>query len=187
MRLIITVQNSNVNDLTYARFGEFLWTCVLLLILTYSMLTDSRSAEITSGILCSCVPALPAFFRHFYAKAASRLFRDRVRQKENSALFTYRDSSILSPVHMTSNPWNGDDPNDSQAMQRSYLELEERNYWDTWDVEEASMNGMTTSTLRGARVSQETITLPPPAQRSMKDVVKTVTVAQYPTLIATRR
>lgn len=179
MRLIITVQNSNEDDLTYAWFGEFLWT----------------SAEITSGIICSCVPALPAFVRHFYAKAATRLSKDRDRQHDNSVLFTYRDSEPPSPVvntNTTSNAWYN--PDDSRLLQRSYVELQERSYWDSWDEEEASVTGVTTTATGGASASQETITLPPAVRRSMKDmerggmhsgILKTVTVAQYPKSMAT--
>ena len=56
------------------------------------------------------------------------------------------------------------------------------------------MNGVTTTATGGARVSQETITLPPAVRRSMKDmerggmhsgILKTVTVAQYPQSMAT--
>lgn len=157
------------------------------------MLTFGRSAEITSGIICSCVPALPAFVRHFYAKAATRLSKDRDRHNENSVLFTYRDSEPSSPVvNITSNSWYN--PDDSRPLQRSYLELQERSYWDSWDTEDASVTGVTTTATGGAGASQETITLPPVVRCSMKDterggmhsgILKTVTVAQYPKPIAT--
>lgn len=155
-----------------------------------AMLIYARSAEITSGIICSCFPILPSFVRYFYGKAASK------RHNENSALFTYRDSSIQSPAVKTfSNLWN--DPDDSRLLQRSYLELQERSYWDPWDEEEASEapETMTTNpTKKGAGEYQETITPPAPIRRSMKDMghngmhlgsLRTVTIAQYPKPIAT--
>lgn len=166
MRLIITVQNSDVEDLTYAWFGEFLWTCVHSPDLMYAMLISARSAEITSGIICSCFPVLPSFFRHLYGKATIK------RHNDNSALFSYHESTIQPPaVQTTSNLWN--DPNDSRLLQRTYLELQERNYWELWDVEEAPEapeTATTTTTRDRARESQETITLPAAIRHSMKDM-----------------
>ena len=123
------------------------------------MLIYSRSAEITSGIICSCFPVLPSFVRYVYEKVTSK---DR---NDNSALFTYRDSSIQSPtMKTTSNLWN--DSYDSQLLQRSYLELQERSNWDVWDVEEVPEPpefpepAMTTTTNEGARESHENIMKP---------------------------
>ncbi|GFF76359.1 hypothetical protein IFM61606_03816 [Aspergillus udagawae] len=53
MRLVVSVRNKTVKDKTYDWFPEFLWT----------------SAEVTSGIIASCMPALPTFFRHFFNRA----------------------------------------------------------------------------------------------------------------------
>ncbi|KAH2541272.1 hypothetical protein KXW97_004100, partial [Aspergillus fumigatus] len=55
MRLVVSVQNRTVEDKTYDWFPEFLWT----------------SAEVTSGIIASCMPALPTFFRHFFKRACA--------------------------------------------------------------------------------------------------------------------
>lgn len=190
MRLIITVQNSNVEDLTYAWLGEFLWSYVLLSVSMCAMLIYARSAEITSGIICSCFPILPSFVRYFYGKATSK------RRNENSDLFTYRDSSTQSPAVITfSNLWN--DPDDSRLQQRSYLELQERSYWDSWDVEgapEAPETMTANTTKKRAGEYLETITPPAPIRRSMKDMEhdgmhsgssRTVTIAQYPKPVAT--
>ncbi|KAL4873207.1 hypothetical protein BDV12DRAFT_209129 [Aspergillus spectabilis] len=57
MRLEVSVQHRDTNDKTYDWFPEFLWT----------------TAEITCGILASCLPALPTFFRHFSSKAKTIL------------------------------------------------------------------------------------------------------------------
>ncbi|MCJ1422182.1 hypothetical protein MMC29_000061 [Sticta canariensis] len=180
MRLIISIRNSNVEDLTYAWFGEFLWS----------------SAEITSGILCSCFPVLPSFVRYFYGKVTTKLSKDH---NDNSALFTYRESSIQSPtMTTTSNLWY--DSYDSQLLQRSYLELQARSDWDFWDVEEAPEPpelpepAMTTTTKGGARESQETVMIPACITRNLRDmrhggmhsgILNTVTAAQYPKAIAT--
>lgn len=165
MRLIITVQNFNVEDLTYAWFGEFLWTWVHSPDLKYAILISARSAEITSGIICSCFPVLPSFFRHLYGKATIK------RHNDNSALFSYREFTIQSPAVQTASLWN--DPNESRQLQRTYLEPQEHNYWELWDVEEAPEDGetaMTTITRERARESQETITLPAAIRHSMKDM-----------------
>ncbi|RAL08992.1 uncharacterized protein BO97DRAFT_191732 [Aspergillus homomorphus CBS 101889] len=53
MRLVVSVQNRTTLDRTHDWFPEFLWT----------------TAEITSGIVASCLPALPTFFRHSSQKA----------------------------------------------------------------------------------------------------------------------
>ncbi|MCJ1463343.1 hypothetical protein MMC07_001950 [Pseudocyphellaria aurata] len=195
MRLIITVQNSNVEDRTFAWFGEFLWTCVLSSELMWATLIDTRSAEITSGIVCSCFPVLPSFIRHFYRKAATKLSKDRERHNDNSALFSYHESPVQSPVvGTTSNLWS--DPDDSQLLQRTYLELLERSIWDSWDSEDiprAPDAAMTTATRGGSEESQEAIPMPAGLRYKMKDIehggmqsgiMKTVTIAQYPKPIA---
>lgn len=193
MRLILSVRNSNVEDLTYAWFGEFLWSCVLSSNLMCGMLIYSRSAEITSGIICSCFPVLPSFVRYFYGKLTTKLSKDR---NDNSALFTYRESSIQSPnMKTTSNLRN--DRYDSRVLQRTYLELQERSGWDFWDIEEAPEPpepAMTTTTNGGARESQKTTMIPACITHNMKDmrhggmhsgILNTVTAAQYPKAIAT--
>ncbi|PYH47458.1 uncharacterized protein BP01DRAFT_414345 [Aspergillus saccharolyticus JOP 1030-1] len=53
MRLMVSVHNRTTLDRTHDWFPEFLWT----------------TAEITSGIVASCLPALPSFFRHSSQKA----------------------------------------------------------------------------------------------------------------------
>lgn len=159
------------------------------------MLINTRSAEITSGIVCSCFPVLPSFFRYFYSKAATKLSKDRERHNDNSALFTYHESTMPSPVvGTTGNLWNN--PDDSRLFPRSYLELQERSIWDSWDSEDAPKApaaAMTTTTRGGAGESEETITLPAALRCNTKDIehggmqsgiMRTVTIAQYPQPIA---
>ncbi|KAB8239782.1 uncharacterized protein BDW43DRAFT_296118 [Aspergillus alliaceus] len=52
MRLVFSIPNSAATDNIYVWFPEFLWT----------------AAEITSGIIAGCLPALPTFLRHFFQK-----------------------------------------------------------------------------------------------------------------------
>ncbi|KKK20684.1 hypothetical protein ARAM_000335 [Aspergillus rambellii] len=59
MRLVVSVRNSSTQDKTHDWYPEFLWT----------------AAEVTCGILASCLPAIPTFFRHFFHKAKT-LFSD---------------------------------------------------------------------------------------------------------------
>ncbi|PWY93667.1 hypothetical protein BO94DRAFT_511449 [Aspergillus sclerotioniger CBS 115572] len=57
MRLVVSIGNSDTPDKTYDWFPEFLWT----------------TAEITSGIVASSLPALPSFYRHTSQKAKALL------------------------------------------------------------------------------------------------------------------
>ncbi|KAI9930901.1 hypothetical protein MW887_010552 [Aspergillus wentii] len=57
MRLIVSVQNKDSDDKTYDWFPEFLWT----------------TAEIASGIIASCLPALPKFFRFYFRRAVTKI------------------------------------------------------------------------------------------------------------------
>jgi len=49
MRLSVSANTADTTDKTYDWFSEFLWT----------------SAEISSGLIASCLPAIPTFFRYF--------------------------------------------------------------------------------------------------------------------------
>ncbi|KAL4819150.1 ribosomal protein L36e-domain-containing protein [Aspergillus spinulosporus] len=60
MRLEVSVRDRNTRDPTYDWY-----------------------TEITCGILASCLPALPTFFRHFFGKARTMLSRSRTRGSSN--------------------------------------------------------------------------------------------------------
>nr|P9WEU1.1 RecName: Full=SAT4 family membrane protein [Aspergillus nidulans FGSC A4] len=60
MRLEVSVRDRNTKDPTYDWY-----------------------TEITCGILASCLPALPTFFRHFFGKARTMLSRSRTRGSSN--------------------------------------------------------------------------------------------------------
>ncbi|KAL4781208.1 ribosomal protein L36e-domain-containing protein [Aspergillus varians] len=53
MRLQVSIRGIYTKDRTYDWYPEFLWT----------------TAEVTCGIVASCLPALPSFFQHFFTKA----------------------------------------------------------------------------------------------------------------------
>ncbi|OJJ44688.1 hypothetical protein ASPZODRAFT_153585 [Penicilliopsis zonata CBS 506.65] len=79
MRVVVSIKNSHAVDKTYDWFPEFLWT----------------TAEVASGIVASCLPALPSFLRHFFQKASSRFSKTTARgagAKGNNAGIFPRDS-----------------------------------------------------------------------------------------------
>ncbi|GLA10743.1 hypothetical protein AnigIFM62618_000340 [Aspergillus niger] len=69
MRLRWSVRNRNSTDNTYDAFPELLWT----------------TAEITSGIIASSLPALPSFYRYTSQKA-----KTLVRSISTPSLTTFR-------------------------------------------------------------------------------------------------
>ncbi|GLB03266.1 hypothetical protein AtubIFM57258_007843 [Aspergillus tubingensis] len=69
MRLRWSVKNRNTTDNTYDAFPELLWT----------------TAEITSGIIASSLPALPSFYRHTSQKA-----KTLVRSISTASLTTFK-------------------------------------------------------------------------------------------------
>ncbi|KAL2867943.1 uncharacterized protein BJX67DRAFT_380500 [Aspergillus lucknowensis] len=76
MRLEVSVRNRDTEDKTYDWYTEILWT----------------TAEVTCGIVASCLPALPTFFRQFFSKARiafsgrthSRISSSRGKSSEKS-------------------------------------------------------------------------------------------------------
>ena len=52
MRLVNNIKFSDATDVTFQLTPVALWTF----------------AEVSSGIICGCLPVLPAFFRHFASK-----------------------------------------------------------------------------------------------------------------------
>ncbi|KAL4809005.1 ribosomal protein L36e-domain-containing protein [Aspergillus unguis] len=67
MRLHVSVKNRHTDDQTFDWYSEILWS----------------TAEITCGILASCLPALPTFFRHFFTKART-IFSEKSRTRGSS-------------------------------------------------------------------------------------------------------
>lgn len=61
MRIVTSVQVSQTKDVTWYILPEGLWAL----------------GEISSGIVCGCMPTLPQFFRHFVPKITSRLSSGR--------------------------------------------------------------------------------------------------------------
>jgi large subunit ribosomal protein L36e len=92
-------------------------------------------AEITAGIICGCMPVLPAFYRHIVPHAKACL-GSRSRTKDYRASRTYRKSKELSLSHSGPSvakprnrnvvaPWE-DAYVDSRILQGSYLELDDK-------------------------------------------------------------
>ncbi|OGM47030.1 hypothetical protein ABOM_003736 [Aspergillus bombycis] len=71
MRLVVSIPNSTATDNTFVWFPELLWT----------------AAEITSGIIASCLPALPTFLRHFLKKTRY-FFPEPVMTGSGSSILT---------------------------------------------------------------------------------------------------
>lgn len=91
-----------------------------------------RDAEITAGIICGCMPVLPAFYRHV-VQVKSRFSSGR-RTKDFRTSQNYRKSKELSPSKSgpsVSNPrsivapWEDGDV-ETRILQGSYLELDDK-------------------------------------------------------------
>lgn len=91
-----------------------------------------RDAEITAGIICGCMPVLPAFYRHV-VQLKSRVGSGR-RTKDFRTSQNYHKSKELNPSKSgpsTGNsrsivaPWEDGDVDD-RIIQGSYLELDDK-------------------------------------------------------------
>lgn len=85
---------------------------------------DCRLGEISSGIVCGCMPILPQFFRHFVPKIAtafSSTGRSSGRGKSNkfSASTEQSGHSRTSKARFPKSPYGDTD---------SYVELDERRH-----------------------------------------------------------
>ena len=87
---------------------------------------SNREAEITTGIICSCLPTLPALFRHYGAKRQSKASGHEVGHSAGNSAGRLTKSSFLSTrrSHPTSKYLG---PDDSQLLHAEYLELGEGN------------------------------------------------------------
>ncbi|KAL4890898.1 hypothetical protein BDV59DRAFT_209293 [Aspergillus ambiguus] len=70
MRLVASVSHKSMHDKTFDWFPEFLWT----------------TAEITSGIVASCLPAVPSVLRLFFQKTKTMLSERGSRNSTPKAL-----------------------------------------------------------------------------------------------------
>lgn len=78
------------------------------LILTPTTHFPPRDAEIALGIMCSCMPILPRFFRHLVPKIKSRMSSYRQSkggERGGSSAAASRGSIIISPTTTTTTPW----------------------------------------------------------------------------------
>lgn len=97
-----------------------------------SLTAICRDAEITAGIICGCMPVLPAFYRHV-VQFKSRMSSGR-RTKDFRTSQNYHKSKEVSPSNSGPSignsrsivaPWEDDDIN-NQILQGSYLELDDK-------------------------------------------------------------
>lgn len=108
------------------------------------MLTRYREAEITTGIICSCLPTLPALYRHYVPKIASRLASNHHINGSRSgkqSFFSSRDKTS------SSNYQQGDEPH---LLREGYLEL---GGLTTGDNAMGKYKGPTTNTREGIHVA----------------------------------
>lgn len=97
-----------------------------------SLIAMCRDAEITAGIICGCMPVLPAFYRHV-VQLKSRLSSGH-RTKDFRTSQNYHKSKEVSPSNSGPSignlrsivaPWEDGDI-DNQILQGSYLELDDK-------------------------------------------------------------
>lgn len=77
----------------------------------------TRTAEITSGIIASCLPAFPAFFRHFLQKAAT------VFSKSSSDPHSNHSGSTTELKERSGHTFRG--PTATEILQGTNWEVEE--------------------------------------------------------------
>ena len=88
------------------------------------VLTDYSEAEITTGIICSCLPTVPALFRHYVPKISSRLASSSHRPDGRRATIKVNRPSLFSSKGSQSTS-HYHDPEDPRLLQGQYLELDE--------------------------------------------------------------
>ncbi|CAF9941272.1 MAG: hypothetical protein ALECFALPRED_009049 [Alectoria fallacina] len=105
LRLEASIKGASSTDATYALFGISLWT----------------QAEITTGVICSCLPTLPALYRHYAPKNSSMRPSGR-REGLDSHTVKAPKHSILSSFRMAPNA-RYQDHDDPRLLRAEYLEL----------------------------------------------------------------
>ncbi|KAF7514167.1 hypothetical protein GJ744_004492 [Endocarpon pusillum] len=103
LRMVATIQGAASRDATYTMFSVSLWT----------------EAEITTGIICSCLPALPALYRQYGPQMRAKLFCSTTsRQKSTTTSisnFTFPRTKVASRNY---------DAGDPELAYGDYLELD---------------------------------------------------------------
>ncbi|RDL40437.1 uncharacterized protein BP5553_00416 [Venustampulla echinocandica] len=102
MRLYNNVIFKTTEDITYNLSGVALWTI----------------AEITSGMICGCLPLLPNLFRHFVPKIKNSMTWGGSKGTNKTNRATKGNDSELSAIRM--------DNMERKYMQGEYIELDGR-------------------------------------------------------------
>ena len=88
-------------------------------------LTDHSEAEITIGIICSCLPALPALVRHYGPKITSKLMSSQASKSRAGS--SQLKKGLIFPGRGTHTNYHRRDPKDPRLPDGKYLELSEMN------------------------------------------------------------
>ena len=142
-------------------------------------LTSDSEAEITIGIVCSCLPALPSLFRHYVPKVTSRLRSSRAGKIRSSSTLAKKGSIFSSRGTQTGR--HRHDSVDPRLLDGKYLELSER----------ASQNGVSDTGLTTKVEGGTHIATPPHnfadmermgggPHRGENTILKTVCIESYP-------
>lgn len=93
------------------------------------MVSCIRSAEFTSGIIASCLPATPTFFRHFFNRVLRKFSTSNIQNRKglwkSTTTYISKSTSQWPSRHLHS--WG----------LPSVTELLERSIWDKYDIENA--------------------------------------------------
>lgn len=91
---------------------------------------ENSEAEITIGIICSCVPALPPLYRHYVPKIKSRLsYAPRSGHRSDPTKSKSTKTSSIS-FRGTKSSSQNHDPENPRLLQGEYLELGDVTYHD---------------------------------------------------------
>ena len=146
VRMAKSIEGGGNPDATYHLFQVQLWTFVNSSSLhCLDKLTDgyAREVEITTGLICGCLPILPALFRHMNPRIQSK-----ISSTAGSNLPKLGKRSFLSSRHSNCNSkYLG--PDDPRLLYAEYLELEEGNHKKSYE------NGGTVTTIRGGVSSED--------------------------------
>ena len=80
-------------------------------------------AEITTGVICSCLPTLPALYRHYAPKDSSMRHPSGRREGLDSHTVKAPKHSILSSFRMAPSTRYQDHDDDPRLLRAEYLEL----------------------------------------------------------------
>lgn len=136
---------------------------------------NTSEAEITTGIICSCLPALPALFRRYFtptplSSSTSRSRRPSSHRKSqtkylNTSVFGTKDSKQISDYYST---------NDGSQLRpdEEFLELENYDRTNESGISSINEGGRNAD---GGRKSDKSIDLesaPPPSGKGIAKIIR---------------